>query len=65
MSFRQFLDTCTILPIRLCDLLLRVAEDPAFYKPKWSPHILKELEETYRVQFSISAGRKLPIALRV
>jgi len=42
-EFSVILDTCTLLPISLCDLLLRLAEDPALYKPKWSPEILEEL----------------------
>ncbi len=42
-DFSAVFDTCTLLPISLCDLLLRLAEDPALYKPKWSPEILEEL----------------------
>jgi hypothetical protein len=30
----------------LCDTLLRLAEDPAFYIPKWSDVILRELQST-------------------
>lgn len=30
----------------LCDTLLRLAEDPAFYIPKWSDDILRELRST-------------------
>jgi len=29
------LDTCVLAPMPLCDTLLRLAEDPAFYLPKW------------------------------
>ena len=32
----------------LCDTLLRLAEYPAFYTPKWSGHILRELRSTLR-----------------
>ena len=42
-EFSAVLDTCVLLPISLCDLLLRLAEDPALYSPKWSPSILDEL----------------------
>jgi predicted nucleic acid-binding protein len=42
-EFSAVLDTCTLLPISLCDLLLRLAEEPALYKPKWSAEILEEL----------------------
>ncbi len=40
------LDTCVLAPMPLCDTLLRLAEDPAFYIPKWSPGILRELRST-------------------
>ena len=37
------LDTCVLAPMPLCDTLLRLAEEPAFYTPKWSGDILREL----------------------
>jgi predicted nucleic acid-binding protein len=40
------LDTCVLVPMPLCDTLLRLAEDPAFYIPKWSDDILRELRST-------------------
>lgn len=40
------LDTCVLAPMPVCDTLLRLAEDPAFYIPKWSPDILRELRST-------------------
>lgn len=40
------LDTCVLAPMPLCDTLLRLAEDPAFYIPKWSSDILRELRST-------------------
>jgi predicted nucleic acid-binding protein len=30
----------------LCDTLLRLAEDPAFYIPRWTDDILRELRST-------------------
>jgi|SRR5947209_10338598 len=47
-EFLTILDTCTLVPISLCDLLLKLAEDPAMYRPKWSNEILSELERTLR-----------------
>ena len=46
MSFSVVFDACILVPISLCDLLLRLAEDPALYKPKWSPEILGEVSRT-------------------
>jgi len=40
------LDTCILAPMPLCDTLLRLAEDPAFYSPKWLDDILRELRST-------------------
>jgi hypothetical protein len=39
-------DTCVPAPMPLCDTLLRLAEDPAFYIPKWSSDIMRELRST-------------------
>jgi predicted nucleic acid-binding protein len=36
------------------DTLLRLAEEPAFYVPKWSPHIIQELEKTLKNRFHYS-----------
>jgi predicted nucleic acid-binding protein len=40
------LDTCVLVPMPLCDTLLRLAEEPAFYIPRWSDDILRELRST-------------------
>lgn len=37
----------------VADTLLRLAEEPAFYIPKWSPHILDEVRRTL-VRFGYS-----------
>jgi hypothetical protein len=42
------LDTCVLAPMPLCDLLLRLAEEPAFFVPRWSAEILRELGSTLR-----------------
>lgn len=44
--FVVVLDTCVLAPMPLCDTLLRLAEEPAFYLPKWSA---KTLDELHRV----------------
>jgi hypothetical protein len=38
----------------IVDTLLRLAEEPAFYTPKWSPHILQEVRETLQGKFGYS-----------
>jgi predicted nucleic acid-binding protein len=37
------LDACVLLPMPLCDTLLRLAEEPAFYVPCWSQETLDEV----------------------
>ena len=37
------LDACVLLPMPLCDTLLRLAEEPAFYVPCWSQETLEEV----------------------
>lgn len=44
--FIAVLDTCVLAPMPLCDTLLRLAEDPAFYIPRWTDDILRELRST-------------------
>jgi len=45
-QFIAVLDTCVLAPMPLCDTLLRLAEEPAFYIPRWSDDILRELRST-------------------
>jgi hypothetical protein len=37
------LDACVLLPMPLCDTLLRLAEEPAFYLSRWSQETLAEV----------------------
>ncbi len=55
------LDTCVLAPMPLCDTLLRLAEDPAFYIPRWSDDILRELRSTLqRMGYTpAQAGRRI------
>jgi predicted nucleic acid-binding protein len=40
------LDACVLAPMPLADTLLRLAEEPAFYVPRWSGDILNEVANT-------------------
>jgi predicted nucleic acid-binding protein len=37
------LDACVLLPMPMADTLLRLAEDPAFYLPRWSSETTAEI----------------------
>jgi hypothetical protein len=40
---RAVLDACVLIPMPLADTLLRLAEHPSLYEPKWSQEILAEV----------------------
>jgi hypothetical protein len=44
-DFKVFLDACVLVNFPVCDLLLRLAEPPRLYIPKWSSTVL---DETHR-----------------
>ena len=46
-DFKVCLDACVLVNIRLCDLLLRLAEKPRLFLPIWSDDILKEVHRTH------------------
>jgi hypothetical protein len=42
-EYAALLDACVLVPMCLCDTLLRLAEEPAMYRPLWSNEILQEV----------------------
>jgi predicted nucleic acid-binding protein len=53
-QYVTILDACVLAPMPIADTLLRQAEEPSFYTPKWSPTLLQELERTLRCKFGYS-----------
>jgi len=53
-QYVAILDACVLAPMPIVDTLLRLAEEPSFYAPKWSTHILQELERTLKGKFGYS-----------
>jgi len=49
------LDACVLAPMPVADTLLRLAEEPAFYTPRWSGGILEELQRTLLDKFGYTA----------
>lgn len=43
-QYTVVLDTCVLVPMPLCDTLLRLAEEPALYLPKWSDDIFANFD---------------------
>ncbi len=42
-EYTVLLDACVLVPMPLCETLLRMAEEPAIYRPLWSDPILQEV----------------------
>lgn len=45
-DYRAVLDACVLIPMPLADTLLRMAEEPRLYVPKWSQKIIDEVTRT-------------------
>jgi predicted nucleic acid-binding protein len=50
------LDACVLVPAALCDLLLRLAEEPAMYRPLWSEQILGEMSRALKTKLRRTAA---------
>jgi predicted nucleic acid-binding protein len=61
-EYSAVLDACVLVPAALCDLLLRLAEEPATYRPWWSEQILAEMAKALRTKLHRT---KVEVAWRV
>lgn len=50
-EYSVVLDACILIPMALCDCFLRLAEEPALYRPLWSECILQEVAKSLREDF--------------
>jgi hypothetical protein len=50
------LDACVLAPMPLCDTLLRCAEEPSLFLPRWSEETLVEVSRTLK-KFGRSEGQ--------
>src|SRR5579884_3632008 len=50
-EYGAVLDACVLLPMPLCDTLLRFAEEPSLYRPIWSTQILEEVCRNLQSKF--------------
>lgn len=60
-DYRAVLDACVLLPMPLADTLLRMAETPRLYLPKWSQMIMDEVTRNLIQKWGVEpakAGRR-------
>lgn len=55
-EYSAVLDACVLVPASLCDTLLRLAEEPAMYRPLWSEQILAEMARSLRTKLGRTAA---------
>jgi hypothetical protein len=53
-EYAALLDACVLVPMCLCDTLLRLAEDPAMYRPLWSSEILREVGDALESKIGLT-----------
>jgi predicted nucleic acid-binding protein len=58
MSYAAVLDACVLVPMPLCDTLLRLAEESATYRPVWSEQILLEVGDALENKLKRTASQR-------
>jgi hypothetical protein len=56
-DFPVLLDACVLIPAPLRDTLLRLAEHPRLYLPRWSDVIIEETVRNLQTQIGLSAEK--------
>jgi hypothetical protein len=56
-EYAAVLDACVLVPMPLCDTLLRCAEDPGLFRALWSEQILEEVKRTRSASSGIPLNR--------
>jgi predicted nucleic acid-binding protein len=57
-EYAALLDACVLVPMPLCDTLLRLAEEPAFYRPLWSEEILREVGDALEKKLQVTTAQR-------
>jgi hypothetical protein len=62
-EYTVLLDACVLAPMPLCETLLRLAEEPALYRPLWSDSILQAVGKASE-RMKYNSEKAFPILLR-
>jgi len=57
-EYAALLDACVLVPMCLCDTLLRLAEEPAMYRPLWSNEILQEVGTALETKLGLTSDQR-------
>lgn len=57
-EYTALLDACVLVPMSLCDTLLRLAEYPALYRPIWSGPILQEVGDALETKIKLTPEQR-------
>jgi predicted nucleic acid-binding protein len=57
-EYAAVLDACVLIPMPLCDTLLRLAEEPAMYRPLWSDAILEEVGRVLETDLKLTPPQR-------
>jgi predicted nucleic acid-binding protein len=59
-DYRVILDACVLIPMPLADTLLRMAEAPRLYLPRWSQLIMHEVTRNLIQKWKVEPARAYP-----
>ena len=57
-EYAAVLDACVLVPMCLCDTPLRLAGDPAMYRPLWSSQILQEVGDALESKLGLTRAQR-------
>lgn len=57
-EYAALFDACVLVPMCLCDTLLRLAKDPAMYRPLWSSEILGEVGDAMETKLGLTTTQR-------
>ncbi|HEX5434343.1 MAG TPA: PIN domain-containing protein [Candidatus Angelobacter sp.] len=57
-EYAAVLDACVLVPMPLCDTLLRLAEEPALFRPLWSKEIFQEVGAALETKLKLTSAQR-------